>query len=78
MKQFSIFLLAMLFVQQIVAQRYPFQWVNVPNGVSDILNNKYGSVDVGAGYNVYIRPPGPCGSPPPGGTAASAPAPPGR
>ncbi len=53
MKQFSIFLLAMLFVQQVVAQRYPFQWVNVPNGVSDILNNKYGSVDVGAGYNVY-------------------------
>ena len=40
-------------VQQTLAQRYPFQWVNVPDSISDIINCKYGRVDAGAGKNVY-------------------------
>lgn len=53
MRQINILIVTILFVQHSLAQRYPFQWVNVPDSISDILNKNYQSADVGAGKNVY-------------------------
>lgn len=43
----------MLFEVPINAQRYPFQWVNVPDSISKELDVMYGDEKVGAGKNVY-------------------------
>lgn len=43
----------MFFDVPINAQRYPFQWVNVPDSISEELDAMYGEEKVGAGKNVY-------------------------
>lgn len=53
MRYILVLLFVMQSVQQTLAQRYPFQLVNVPDSISDIINCKYGRVDAGAGKNVY-------------------------
>lgn len=39
------------FNSPINAQRYWFQWMNVPDSISEKLVSAYGSYDVGAGRN---------------------------
>lgn len=53
MKQINVLILTILFTQQTMAQRYTFQWVNIPDSISEMLNQEYGTPDVGAGKNVY-------------------------